>query len=89
MAVTYGLEPPTATYSYVIKANKRTIIGPEQTDTRSITIPDSAWDNNSDLLEIRVRTKREESDWSHPAIFRLYRNPDSNKVTVVGINHPA
>ena len=88
LAITYGLEPPTATYSYEIWLDKRIVLGPEQTDARTISISDSVWDNGSDLIEVHVRTKRDTDDWSHPAIFHLYRNPDSNTVIVVGIEHP-
>lgn len=88
------------TYKYEVRAKGKVIVGPVTTGESAVAlsaedmnimrsrVDECGGSDNCGLFEVRVRTKRGESNWSVPTLFWLWLNGEDKSLKVVGIEHP-
>lgn len=97
---TGGLGGGETAYKYEVRFNGKVIMNevttresaveflPKDLSIMQAKTDDCGGNDDCGLFQVRIRTKRGESDWSNPAIFWLRLRGNDKTLTVVGIEHP-
>jgi len=92
LAVEYGLTPGDVTYEYTLRGDGRELIAPIQINATRVPLGNDQLQAlpalRSNSYELRIRTRRDNNDWSKPVVFWLYRDPAGKQFSIIGIEHP-
>lgn len=101
LSIKYGLEKNDAVYEYTISTNLDKQYDIQKTDNQKIELNENIFrfirDNSKIALlgeekgysfEVSIRTKRNQTEWSNNAVFRLWCDKDFQSPEIIGIEHP-